>query len=52
MNDKDTLLVMTICELLEKSASPLEVERAYQKAQKTLERWRQRRAESSRDSPG
>jgi len=49
MEDKDILLVMTICDLLEKSTSPHAVELAQARAKSALERWRQHVAESNRD---
>jgi hypothetical protein len=49
MEDEDLLLVMTICDLLEKSTSPHAVELAHERAKSALERWRQRMAESNPD---
>jgi len=49
VQDKDILLVMTICDLLEKPTSPHAVELAYQRAKSSLERWRQRMAQSNPD---
>jgi hypothetical protein len=48
MEDKDILLVMTICDLLEKSTSPHAVELAQARAESALERWRQRSGIESR----
>ena len=47
MDDKDILLVMTICDLLEKSTSPHAVELAHERAKSSLERWRQRMPQSN-----
>ena len=49
MEDKEILLVMTICDLLEKSTSPHAVELAQARAKSALERWRQRTADSNPD---
>jgi len=49
MEDKEILLVMTICDLLEKSTSPHAVELAHERAKSAVGRWRQRMAESSPD---
>jgi hypothetical protein len=38
MDDKDLLLVMTICDLLGKPVKPEEVDKAFAKAQERLER--------------
>jgi len=37
MNDREKLLVMTICQLLDKSVEPSEVEREYQEAKRKLD---------------
>src|ERR1035441_1148639 len=42
MSDRDILLVMTICQLLDKSAAPRAVESAYDRAPRQLDKWRQR----------
>ena len=47
MEDENILLVMTICDLLEKSTSPHAVELAHERAKTALERWRQRMSQSN-----
>jgi hypothetical protein len=52
MEERDLLLVMTICDLLEKSTSPHAVELAHERAKSALERWRQRMAQSNPNRQG
>lgn len=40
MNDHDLTLALAICELLEKSVTPEAVEKAFEKAKKRVERYR------------
>ena len=41
MNQHDMLFILTLCELLDKSVEPKEVERAYEEAKRKLEAHRQ-----------
>lgn len=47
MNEDQLLLVLTICDLLDKSTSVKAVQRAYAKAEKQVERDRQRQSGKS-----
>jgi hypothetical protein len=40
MTERDKLLVMTICDLLDKSVDPIDVERAYDRARQRMEQLR------------
>ena len=42
MDEQEILLVLTICELLDKSVSVKAVQRAYERAQRLVERERQK----------
>jgi hypothetical protein len=46
MNEKDVILALAICDLLGKSVTPKEVEKAFEKAEKRLELSRQPRREA------
>jgi hypothetical protein len=46
MDEDQLLLVLTICELLDKSSSPKAVKKAYEKAERLLEKERQRSMEA------
>ena len=45
MNDRDLLLALTICDLLDESTNPREVENAYRRAVRQLDAWRHRKTE-------
>ena len=52
MNQHDMLLILTLCELLEKSVEPKEVERAYEEAKRKLEAHREPPPEGYISFPG
>lgn len=52
MDEREVLLVMTICELLDKSASVEGVQRAYRKSVKKLENWQEKKFQSRSTHPG